>query len=255
MALRRTAGVLALAAWAIGAGSSVDTAQADRPVPFRVGETLTYDVGWSTYLTAGTATLSVKERRPAANGAEYDLVAEGRPVGWLDRLYHAYYKAESMLNTRTLQPSIATVYSDERGRTELKSSLFRPPNLLEFRPTDSAPVEKHTVPAGTLDPLSAVYAIRGATLKAGQTITMSVVEDVAVYSVRWQVGAPEPIRTSLGSMSAWRLTPLLLDAKGKPVPDRKLVIWLTNDARRLPVKFDTDLPVGTFSFTLTRSSS
>ncbi|MGC4085025.1 MAG: hypothetical protein QM736_23640 [Vicinamibacterales bacterium] len=34
-------------------------------VPFRVGETLTYDVAWSNYLVAGTATSRVVEKRPS----------------------------------------------------------------------------------------------------------------------------------------------------------------------------------------------
>src|SRR5450759_3600220 len=33
----------------------------DRTVPFRPGETLTYDIAWSSYLTAGVATLTVKD--------------------------------------------------------------------------------------------------------------------------------------------------------------------------------------------------
>src|SRR5262245_22118887 len=40
--------------------------QKDAAVPFRVGETLTYDVAWSTYLIAGSATSRVVEKRAAA---------------------------------------------------------------------------------------------------------------------------------------------------------------------------------------------
>jgi uncharacterized protein DUF3108 len=254
--VRSAASVLALAASPIVLGSqSAAPRPSDRPVPFHVGETLTYDISWTTFLTAGTATLTVKERRAvSATAAVYDLVAEGRPVPWLDRLYHLYYKAESLVNTSTLHPSLATVYSDEHGHKTLKSSRFPAPTRLEFQETESSPVERKTVPAGTLDTLSAIYAIRAATLKAGQVVTMSVVEDATVYAVRWQIGAPEPIKTPLGTISAWRVTPALFDTKGQPVTDRKIVIWLSDDARRLPLKFETDLPVGTFTFTLTNAS-
>src|SRR5581483_6154666 len=104
-----------------------------------VGETLTYDVSWSTYLTAGTATMSVKDRKAAGAGAAYDLVAEGRPGSILDKLYHLYYKAESMLDTRTLQPSVATVFSDERGRTKLRTTRFTSRTTIEFQPRENEP--------------------------------------------------------------------------------------------------------------------
>ena len=32
----------------------------ERPVPFHVGETLTFDVSWSTFLTAGTVVATVQ---------------------------------------------------------------------------------------------------------------------------------------------------------------------------------------------------
>ena len=34
--------------------------RAERAVPFRVGETLTFDVSWSAYVTAGTVVSTVK---------------------------------------------------------------------------------------------------------------------------------------------------------------------------------------------------
>jgi len=48
----------------IGAGllglASMTSPRTERPVPFKVGETLTYDVSWSSYVTAGTAVATVE---------------------------------------------------------------------------------------------------------------------------------------------------------------------------------------------------
>lgn len=240
----------------LGSMRPLDTqaGQVDRPVPFHVGEMLTYDVGWSSYLTAGSATLVVKERRINAGAAVYDLVAEGKPISLLDRLYHVYYKAETLLSTTTLQPAIATIYIDERGRTKLKTTRFLNATSMEFQPKAAAARERHAMPAGTLDPLAAVYVMRLLPLKAGQASTMTVIEDTNVYTVRWQIGTRELIKTSLGTLPAWRLTPTLTDTKGKPVPDRSIVVWLSDDARRLPLKFEAGLGVGTFTLTLTSVS-
>src|SRR3954447_2135571 len=65
--------VVAVSLQATGAGPT----RAERAVPFGVGETLDYDVGWSSYLTAGTATLSVREKKPSYGSTAYYVVAEG----------------------------------------------------------------------------------------------------------------------------------------------------------------------------------
>ncbi len=233
----------------------VRPAAQDLPVPFKVGEVLTYDVSWSTTLTAGTATMSVKERKPIAAGASaYDLVAEGRPSALLAKLYHLYYKAESLLNTRTLRPTIATVFSDERGRQKLRTVTFTGPTTIEFTPRVNEPRERKTVPAASQDPLSAMYVIRAVPLKPGQVLTMPIVDGHEVYQVRWQVGAAESVTTPAGAFPALRITPAISDTKGKAVSNRRITLWLSNDARRLPLKLQAGLPVGNFTLTLTRIS-
>jgi len=230
---------------------TVGAVQADLPVPFKVGEVLTYDVSWSSYLTAGTATMSVKERRATGGGAfAYDFVAEGKPGSLLDKLYHVYYKAESLLGTRSFQPTQATMYSDERGRKKLRTTNFITPTSIEVEPRAGAPKEKHNVPKLTLDPLSAVYVIRAVPLKAGAVISMPVVDNGDVYTVKWQVAPPEQVKTAIGTLPAWRLVPTLTDDKGKSVSKYRLTLWLSTDARRLPLKFQAGLPVGSFTLTL-----
>jgi hypothetical protein len=224
-------------------------------VPFHVGEVLTYDVTWSTYLSAGTATLTVKDRRPIARGGfAYDLVGEGKPSALLDKLYHVYYKAESLLDTRALQPSIFTVYSDERGRTKLRTMRFLSSTSIEYEPMASAPPEKYTIPTLSQDPLSAIYVMRAIALKPGQVLVMPVVDGSDIYNAKWQIAAPETVTTGLGPVSAWRLTPTLVDGKGRLITNRRVTLWMSNDTRKLPVKLQAALAVGSFSLTLVRTT-
>src|SRR5512135_857979 len=66
----------------------------ERSVPFHVGETLTYDVSWSSYVTAGTAVATVKEKKSSYNSTAYYIVAEGRPTPLVEKLYSLYYKLD-----------------------------------------------------------------------------------------------------------------------------------------------------------------
>jgi hypothetical protein len=224
----------------------------DRSVPFQIGERLSYDVAWSAYVTAATATLHVKERQARGSGTVFDLVAEGQSVGLLNAVYPVYYKAESLLDTQTLQPTISTFYSDERGRRNLRTTRFGGRTTIEFTPDVGAPRETHTVPPDSRDPLSAVYVLRTVPLKPGPVLAMPVVDGAEIYQTRWQAAGPESISTPAGTFSAWRLTPALADANGQPITATRITLWMSSDARRLPVKLQAELPIGTFTLTLTR---
>ena len=53
----------------------------------------------------------------------------------------------------------------------------------------------------------------------------------------------------MGERNAFRVKLTLLDDKNRPVW-RNLGIWLSDDPRRLPVKVQADLPVGSFNLVL-----
>ena len=61
--------------------------RAEVRVPFRAGELLTYDVSYSTYVTAGTVTMNVQSKRPSYNSVAYYVVAEARPTPLMSKLY------------------------------------------------------------------------------------------------------------------------------------------------------------------------
>ncbi|GMV22306.1 MAG: DUF3108 domain-containing protein [Vicinamibacterales bacterium] len=231
------------------------SAQADLPVPFKAGEALTYDISWTTFVTAGQATLSVKERRPLGGGRSgYYLVAEGQPSSMLQKLYHVYYKAESTLDTRTLRPTFASIYSDENGRKRHKISTFRGNGLVDFEMrTASTAKSQIKVDATSQDPLGAVYILRALPLKAGQApFVIPVTDSGKAYKMRVTVGARETVRTGLGSIPGLKLTLALTEQNGAPADTVNLALWMSDDARRLPLKMVAGLPVGSFQLTLAK---
>ena len=220
---------------------------AERPVPFAVGETLDYDVSWANFLTAGTATLKVQEKKPAYGSRAYYIYAEGLPVSWIARLYPVYYKADTLLDVYTLLPQRGSIYSDERGQRQTQITLFdrgAGSVVYEVQPAKEAKL-RMAVPPRTQDALSAVYAIRAAPLLEGARQTMSVFDRGTLHVVRVTVGAKERVATGAGVFRAWRIAPVVTDSEGHPGYSG-LVIWISDDARRLPVKLEAELTVGRF---------
>ncbi len=91
--------------------------------------------------------------------------------------------------------------------------------------------------------------LRAIPLKAGDRMTMPVSDNGINYKVQFDVGALEPVKTPLGTQPAWRVRLSVFDDKNKPV-GRNVAIWMSDDARRLPLKLQADLPVGSFNLTL-----
>lgn len=220
----------------IGAGllglASMTSPRTERAVPFAVGETLTYDVSWSSSITAGTAVAKVESKQPSLNSTAYRIVAEGRPLPLLARLYALYYRVDTLLDAYTLLPQRATVYSEEGARRRTRATDF----------------DRKAQPLAQ-DALSAIYTLRAAPLKPGGRLAMPVVENGVTYAVRFDVSGPDTVRTALGTAAAWKVAATADGGKGQPA-GRNMAMWISTDARRLPLKLQADLPVGTFNLTL-----
>jgi len=230
-------------------------AKTERRVPFRVGEQLSYAITWSSFITAtaATATVAVREKRPAYGSLAYYVVAEGRPTPIVAMLYSLYYKADSWLDAYTGLPLRASVFSQERARRQSEVTLFDRAHGTarhEVQEGSSSSARNLAVPARTHDPLSAIFALRGSPMAAGTRVLMPMAFNGNLYQVQVTIERRESLRTPLGTLPAWRLAPVLLD-DGKPTDSpRGMVLWISDDGRRLPLKMQVELPTGRFDLTI-----
>jgi hypothetical protein len=223
----------------------------ERQVPFAVGETLTYDVTWSALLTAGTVVASVKEKRPSYDSTAYYVVAEGRPSPLMAKLYPMYYKLDTLLDVRTLMAQRGSIYSEEGTQHRFRATTFdRAAHRAQFEYTGPTTVKTtYPVPPAAQDALAAVYVLRANPLSAGSRLTIPVTDNGQVYTLQLDVAARERVTVPFGDVNAWRVNPVILDDKNQPV-GRNIAVWLSDDARRLPVKLQGDLPLGGFVLAL-----
>jgi hypothetical protein len=240
-----------------GAQTRAKPAPADRAVPFRVGETLDFDVAWSSFLTAGTATLSVRGTRTVGTSTAYHLHADGRAVGIVARLYHVYYRAESLLDTRTRLPHEASLYREEGRRRRTNTTKFdRGARRVFFEASgDGSQRVDLPMPADAHDPLSALFAIRTLPMRAKATTVLTVASNEKLYRVRVTVHGRETITTPLGARAAWRLSPAIEQTDVEGGEPRRIALWVSDDAQRLPLRMEADMPVGTFNLVLRQTGN
>jgi hypothetical protein len=236
---------------AFALGLTILAASPPRTVPFRVGETLTYDVSWSTFLVAGTVVMTVREKKPSFGSDAYYIVAEARPAPFLAKLYTLYYKLDTLLDVYSLLPQRASFYTEEGNQHRLKTTRFDRTARKAFFEDQSSTTVKTNFPiaASTLDALSSIYVLRAIPLKAGLHVTMPVTDDGLIYKLTIDVAAPERIKTPIGEIGAWKVIPVVADDKGQTI-GKNLAVWISDDARRYPLKIQADLPVGNFALVL-----
>jgi hypothetical protein len=246
--VRRIGMVLLLAVAGAGSLSATDVPTSPPPaivVPFAAGERLTYDVSWSTYVTAGTITFDVRSA-PAAGGAKgYYAVAEAQPNSLLSKLYALHYKADTLIEASTLLPQRSSTFGREGSHQRTRLTRFDRAGQRAYFEQVGGIKKEVPVPPRVHDALSVLYAVRAANLRPGARIKVPVCDSGRVYDILLDIGAPETVDTGVGATLAYRITPHIVDPAGRPEPGR-FAMWLSADARRVPVKFESELVVGKF---------
>src|SRR4030095_9887430 len=155
-------------------------------VPFAVGEALTYDVSWSSFVVAGTATARGAKKKPSFGSTAYAIVVDGRPVPLVAKLYNLYYRMETLLDSATLLSQQGTLYSEEGSKRTTGTTRFDRPARKVFyeRRQETVQGTDFPMPAGTQDGLAVLYALRGRAFKAGERFTVSVADSGALYTIQ-----------------------------------------------------------------------
>jgi hypothetical protein len=220
--------------------------RAEKRVPYQVGERLSYDVSWASYVTAATLSLSVDAKVPTAGSTAYRMTAEAQTVGLLAKLFTLYYKADTLLDAYTLLPRRGSLYSREGGAERTKTTTFDHPAgkaLFEMQTTSKMQKEVTLAPR-TQDLLSAIYALRALPLQPGDKFEMPVSDSGWMYQATFVVGAAEAVKRADGSMvQALRVTPQIINEQGQPTADG-FVMWLSSDPSHTPVRMEGSLAAG-----------
>jgi hypothetical protein len=225
--------------------------RAEAAVPFKVGEVLSYEVSWSSFITAGTATATVREKRRSGSSTIYEMVAEGRPVPLVARLWPLYYRMDTQLDSYTLLSHRGSLYAEEQRDRRTVTTLFdRTRNRVQFELKNETTVtSEYDVPPTAQDGIAAFYLLRARGVRAGERFSIPVADSGTLFNAQFDVGALEQVKVPFGTVPAWNVRLTLTDAKGELVWKRT-ELWMSNDNRRLPVKLQAELPIGHFVLAL-----
>jgi hypothetical protein len=214
--------------------------------PFSPGEKLTFQVRWA-FIPAGEAVLQVYPIEIMNGRKVYHFGLSARTYPIVDLVYKVRDRIEAYTDEK-LTHSI--LYKETKEGNRPKKVIVRfnwekgeaqRSNFGEKR----APIP---VKPGTFDPLSVYYALRLHDLKEDMEIEKPLTDGKKWILGRARVVKREKVTVLSGTYDTYLVEPTLEHIGGvfKKSKDAKLQIWVTADARRIPVKIKSKVAVGSF---------
>lgn len=229
------------------------TAPARAAVPFAVGETLTYEGKFSKIIKGISVADISFNLVHAPNGEDYLVNAEARSKGTLAKLfgYSFLQKIQSTINDNEFR-AIKTVKHDvQKDRVRDSEALFdyqdRTVTFIETDPKEPMrPPRKiaSQINGATHDFISGLYHLRMMPLAVGKTFEFQVSDSGLVYNVPVKVTARERQKSILGKVWTFRLEPQVFGPGRMIEREGSMIIWITDDARRVPIRSQVNTDFG-----------
>jgi len=217
------------------------------PLPFKVGETLVYDVSFSKLIFSGViGELKLTVSKPDAPTAPelLELKADAVSKGFFPALFGIKVKDKfvSLVNQSDFGIHTSKKLLEEgKSRREQTSIINRELGTVTYSDLDLASkkstpkVKEKPSPSWIQDLLSAIYYVRAQSLKEGDVIPVPISDAGEVYNIEIVTGKREEVKTSTGKVSA-----ILLNAKvfdGRYIKrSGEMLVWVTDDQARVPLR-------------------
>lgn len=225
---------------------------ADRnlPVPFKAGEKLNYQVGWSAFLTAASVQLSVPERRDFYGWKTWHFRATAHTQGTARSLFPIDDEFDSYTDASMSECRQFEMYLNEMGRKQDQELHF----VVEGQP-NQVPGVGVVVLAGTRDPLGALYFLRTVDWEKTEVVDGPVYDGRDVFQMQARREAQqEKVSVAAGDYSATRVS-IRVSQHGRETTGIDFSVWVAHDAARTPVLMQAELPFGSLRIELASISN
>jgi hypothetical protein len=246
-------GLLALSASSALAQVNDGRTGAADELPFAVGESLNFEGKISKFgvsVTIGDLTLEVVNTMP---DGRFQLKADARSRGTMLKLFRYSFlqQVDSLADPRDLR-SLNTKKHDvqkQKVRDSLATFDYADRQVTWVETNPNEPLRPPRTIASdlngpTYDIVSALYFIRTLPLSVGYSTTFNVSDSGLVYSIPVRVAARERQKTIFGDVWCYRVEPDVFGRGRFFEQDGKMEIWITDDARRIPVRARVNAEVG-----------
>lgn len=222
-------------------------------LPFTPGETLTYNVTFSVF-PAGQVVASLKQIGSGPEDA-YEIDSTARSTGYVSLLFRIDNHYHAIFDPRTLCSRQITKTINEGRRHKQTKIVFDSAQKVAIlterdmgKPGHPLKHAENAIPPCVEDILTAFYYVRDKPLQVGEKIPVPVNDGSKTHDVLVDVEARERLETPLGPRESFRVEPRALGDLYKK--DGRMLIWISDDRERLPLRIKAIMRIGTITGTL-----
>ena len=200
------------------------------------GEKLEFEILYGA-IPAGRASLEV-QGRATSDGGVYRIVSKARS----NDVISLFFEVDDLIVSEVDAETSAPLLFEKR----LREGPLERNERVEYRPMGLVRTEEreYRVEPGTRDILSALYCVRGHDLEVGDEVIIKAFEGGKSYDARVRVLRRETVSTKRGDYDCLVIEPDIVE--GVFAKTGKLLIWLTDDALKIPVLMKSKVAVGSF---------
>jgi hypothetical protein len=213
---------------------------------FTVGEWLRFNISYG-FIHAGTATMAIPDYTYINHRQCYHIKTEAFSASGFNWIFKVEDKYESHIDVEGIFPW--------RFERHIKEGKYKSDDAADFdqywhfaKTKDST----YSVPEYVHDILSAFYFVRTqdfSSFKAGDKIHLKNFFKDKVYNLDIKYLGKLPVDVDAGTFSCIIVEPLLTEG-GLFKHQGRMLIWLTDDDRKIPVKVTTGIFVGSINIEL-----
>lgn len=215
---------------------------------FGLGERLEYDVGYK-FIKAGTAVFSVGKEPVNVNGRPcYDIRFEVMSLSSLDFLYRVRDRYRTLVDIDGIFPWKFEQTIREGGYRKDYEATFDQVGNKAYTTEGT-----FDVPPFVHDIVSAFYYVRSVDIrkfKKGETVNLKNFFDRESHDLVVRILGRQQVEVEAGTFNCIVVEPVIRSGSLFKF-EGKLLLWLSDDDRRVPVKVSTKIPIGTIDAELT----
>jgi Protein of unknown function (DUF3108) len=209
-------------------------------VAFAVGERLVFDVGYG-FITAGQAVISVPEYDTVAAHQCFKVMFQVNSTPTFSWFFEVKDRYETYLDVRGVYPW--------RFEQHVKEGHYRRDFIADFdqlHHVAKVADKQYPIPPKVNDIMSAFFFVRTLDFsdkKIGERIHLQNFYKDSTYDLDVQFIGRETIKVEAGTFKCIIVEPLAKEG-GLFKSDGRVLIWLSDDDRKIPVKITTKVLIG-----------
>ena len=208
--------------------------------PYTGGETLRYMVTW---LGMEAGEIFIQVTRNSSESGQFLITATARSAGLLDFFYPVEDYFETVVREKSRLPEYYKMLQKEGKRQNNKVTRYDQENYhVTYRKNDKSP-ELFKVDGPMHNEFSSFLFLRTLSFSSEAEEMMPIFADKQRHEVLVTVEGRESLPTILGQKNVLQIRPHLT-FKGLYEKVDDPVIWLTDDAYRIPVQIKTKIVIG-----------